>query len=124
MDAESTVRQYYEALRDGDRIAGFFADEGSSVKFGISEALHGPEEITEGLRTQTDTTTDWTVESRNLVVGERNETGWFTDEVFMAWTDTDRRVRFEFDTRWSGTLVEEGGEYQFATMHVSTAGEI
>jgi hypothetical protein len=35
----------------------------------------------------------------------------------MAWTDTDRRTRYEFETRWSGTVVD--GE--FAAMHVSTA---
>ncbi|MFC7154242.1 nuclear transport factor 2 family protein [Halomarina halobia] len=122
MDAETTVREYYAALRNGDPLAPFFLDAPSVVKFGLSERLAGYDEIAAGLREQTRTTTDWVVGSSNLAVERRDDAGWFSDDVFLAWTDVDRGVRFEFDTRWSGTLVRDGG-WRFAGMHVSTARE-
>jgi hypothetical protein len=124
MSAEGTVEDYYEALRSGDPLAPFFADRETTVKFGISETLRGGPEVAEGLRTQTATTTGWHVESRHLVVGEREGWAFFTDEVFMAWTDTEKRVRYEFETRWSGTLERHDGGWRFVAMHVSTAGDL
>jgi len=135
--AESAVRAYYEGLRDGDPLGPFFAD-GKVVKVGISERLVGSDEVREGLREQTRTTTDWTVESSDLRVTEREGYAWFADRVAMGWTDTDRRIRYEFDTRWSGTLERRadgdatGGDttadtdapWHFVGMHVSTAGEL
>ena len=121
--AEAAVRNYYDALRGGEPLAPFFADDDLTVKFGISETLRGGEAVSEGLREQTSTTTDWQVDSQSPVVGEREDWAWFTDEVFMAWTDTERRVRYEFDTRWSGTLERREDGWRFVSMHVSTAGE-
>ncbi|PSQ02836.1 hypothetical protein BRC94_00900 [Halobacteriales archaeon QS_5_70_17] len=143
MDVEDTVRAYYEALRRGEPLSPFFVEGPDVVKFGISERLEGSEAVAEGLRAQTQTTDGWVVESSNLVAADRGDHGWFSDEVFMAWTDRERSVRYEFDTRWSGTLVRvEGGkrgpgdendgapapdsapgEWRFAGMHVSTARE-
>ena len=135
MDAESTVRAYYEALRTGEPLYPFFAREASTVKFGIGERLTGFEEIREGLREQTETTEGWTVESDRLVVAERDAHAWFADDVFMAWNDRERGVRYEFETRWSGTLErrEDSPEidgasaldtdWRFVGMHVSTEGE-
>jgi len=121
MDAAATVRTYYEALRDGEPLGPFFAD--AVVKVGISERLVGHDAVVAGLREQTRTTTDWTVESRDLRVTERNCHAWFADDVRMAWTDTERTIRHEFDTRWTGTL-EHDEEWQFVGMHVSTAGDL
>jgi len=118
-DPADFVRDYYGALRDGDPLAPYFADRETTVKFGISETLTGGDDVGEGLREQTATTTDWHVDSRNLVADSHGDVAWFADDVFLAWTDTDRGIRFEFDTRWSGTLVAEDG-WQFAGMHVST----
>lgn len=128
MDAESTVRAYYDALRAGEPLYPFFARFDSTVKFGIGERLTGYDEIREGLRTQTETTDGWTVESDRLVVTERDDHAWFSDDVHMAWTDTDRDRHYEFDTRWSGTLQRRGGDealdtpWRFVGMHVSTPG--
>ncbi|MEF8782601.1 MAG: nuclear transport factor 2 family protein [Haloarculaceae archaeon] len=124
MDAETTVREYYETLRAGDPLSPYFADDERAVKFGISETLRGGPAIAEGLREQTETTAGWEVESQNLVVGEREGWAHFADEVFMAWTDTEKRIRYEFDTRWSGTLEQCDGGWQFVAMHVSTAGDL
>ncbi len=142
MNAAATIREYYDALRTGDPLGPFFADGDATddeiVKFGISERLVGADEIAARLREQTATTTDWTVDSRELRVTERSCHAWFSDDVFMAWTDTDRQIRFEFETRWSGTLEardEDGApvadpssrdevEWRFVGMHVSTAGSI
>jgi len=150
MNAAETVRSYYDALRDGDPLGTYFAGEragdGELVKFGISERLIGSGAIRDGLREQTETTTDWAVESRALRTTERDRHAWFSDDVAMAWTDLDRGTRFEFDTRWSGTLEwrdapdhsldgeNDGGEHdgdedgtagwRFVGMHVSTAGDI
>jgi hypothetical protein len=124
MTVEETVRTYYETLEAGEALAPFFADDDRTVKFGLSETLRGGEAVTAGLRSQTERTTDWHIESRELVVGEREAWAWFTDEVFMAWTDTERRIRYEFDTRWSGTLERRDDEWQFVAMHVSTAGDL
>jgi hypothetical protein len=134
MDAEATVRAYYDALRAGDPLYPFFAREESVVKFGIGERLPGFEAVREGLAEQTETTQDWTVESDCLVVTERDEHAWFSDDVVMAWTDTERGIRYEFDTRWSGTLARRGDtrvgeapeaatDWRFVGMHVSTEGD-
>jgi len=124
------VRDYYADLRAGEPLAPYFRAKPTTVKYGISETLVGYEAVAEGLREQRRTTTDWAVESRGLTTGAREPTradetgdedrpacGWFADDVFMAWTDTDAGIRYEFDTRWSGTVVDGA----FATMHVSVA---
>jgi hypothetical protein len=120
MTVADTIGAYYDALRAGDPLAPFFLDSPETVKFGLSERLDGADAVEEGLRSQTETTREWVVESSALVTGTRGEAGWFADDVFMGWTDTERAVRFEFDTRWSGTLVSADGEWRFAAMHVST----
>jgi hypothetical protein len=131
--AAATVRAYYDALVAEEPLGPFFAD-GEVVKFGISETLVGGEAVREGLREQSRTTTDWVVESEGLRVTEREGHAWFGDHVAMAWTDTERDRRHEFETRWSGTLERRSGDgepttdpaapWQFVGMHVSTAGEL
>ena len=134
MDAESTVRAYYDALRAGDPLYPFFAREDSTVKFGIGERLTGYGEVHEGLAEQTEITEAWTVESEALVVTERDAHAWFSDDVYMAWTDTEGGTRYEFDTRWSGTLERRDAagaaeglpvdtDWRFVGMHVSTEGD-
>jgi len=132
MDAEATVRAYYDALRAGDALAPFFAREATPVKFGIGERLRGFEEIEAGLAEQTETTDEWVVDSDRLRVTERDGHAWFSDEVEMAWTDLGTGHRYEFDTRWSGTLERRpsaetadtaaGTPWRFVGMHVSTPG--
>ena len=128
MDAESTVRAYYDALRGGDPLYPFFADESTTVKFGIGERLTGYEAVRAGLAEQTETTDDWTVESRRLVVSGTDGHAWFSDDVSMAWTDTEADHRHEYDTRWSGALqrrrdnADLGTPWRFVGMHVSTEG--
>lgn len=128
MDARSTVREYYDALRTGDPLAPYFAEEHGSdddfVKFGISERLVGSEQIHTGLRSQTETTANWTVTSHALRVCERGTHAWFSDTVSMDWTGTESGKRHEFDTRWSGTLTGSSDRWQFVGMHVSTADEL
>jgi len=125
MDARTTVTEYYEALRTGEPLGPYFADERTEddqfVKFGLSERLVGSEEIRDGLTSQTEITTDWAVTSHALRVSERDRQAWFSDRVSMGWTDTDARLRYEFDTRWSGTLEATASGWQFVGMHVSTA---
>jgi uncharacterized protein YhdP len=122
MDSEATIRAYYETLRQGEPLYPFFAESDDIVKFGISERLTGYDEVEDGLKEQTRTTDGWTVESSDLRVSEREDRyAWFSDDVFMAWTDTERRIRYEFDTRWSGSLERHNDEWRFVAMHVSTA---
>jgi hypothetical protein len=104
MSAGDRVRAYYDALRGGEPLAPFFAPVDGAVKVGISERLVGGEAVADGLADQTERTTDWSVDSRDLRVTEREGHAWFGDRVSLAWTDTERRIRYEFDTRWSGTL--------------------
>jgi len=129
MDAAATIRAYYDALRAGEPLAPFFARDEEIVKFGIGERLEGFSAIEAGLRAQTETTEGWTVESDRLRVTEREAHAWFSDSVYMAWTDRERGVRFEFDSRWSGTLERrpEAAElpetpWRFVGMHVSVPG--
>ncbi|MFB6142768.1 MAG: nuclear transport factor 2 family protein [Halorientalis sp.] len=131
MDATRTVRDYYDALRAGDPLGPYFAETEDLVKFGVGERLAGPTTVREGLREQTARTTDWTVESDALRVTDRGCHAWFSDDVFLAWTDTEVGVRFEFDTRWSGTLERRGddgpdedGDWRFVGMHVSVPSEV
>lgn len=119
MDAEATVEAYYDALRDGEPLAPFFAERESLVKVGVSERLVGYEAVAEGLREQTATTEDWSVESHALRTTERERHAWFSDEVSLAWTDAGSGECREFETRWSGTLEARGGEWRFVDMHVS-----
>ncbi|WP_254830538.1 nuclear transport factor 2 family protein [Haloglomus salinum] len=132
--AAGTVRAYYETLRNGEPLSPYFAEAPTTVKFGVGEQLTGYESVAAGLREQTRTTDGWQVDSRRLVVEERDCHAWFSDDVFMAWTDTEKRVRYEFDTRWSGTLerkdsdaaddtTDDGPAWLFTGMHVSTAVE-
>ena len=129
---ESVVRDYYDALRNGDPLEPYFLADESTVKFGLSEALFGESEVSDALQEQTETTTEWAVESRSLTVTDRDGAATFADEVTMAWTDIESGERRRFETRWSGTLVRleeeptRAGEHewQFATMHVSTAEDL
>lgn len=128
--AAETIESYYDALRAGDPLGPFFADAPGMVKFGVGETLVGADDIVAGLRDQTETTTDWTVESRNLTVTERDDHAWFSDEVGMAWHDVDAGREYSFDSRWSGTLErrtgdESGGsaEWFFVGVHVSAVPE-
>ena len=147
--AEGTIREYYDALGAGEPLHPFFAERGPIVKVGIGERMVGADAVADGLREQTRTTTGWEVESRDLHVDsvgvtDRNSDdggvkyladdpqegddvkptfAWFGDDVFMGWMDTERGIRFEFDTRWSGAMARLEGEWRFVEMHVSTAGE-
>jgi len=123
MTVEARIREYYEALRAGEPLSPFFAAGEDVVKFGITERLTGFEEIEAGLRDQTRTTTDWTVESSNLRVVERADHAWFSDDVAMAWTHVPTDRGLAFDTRWSGTLERRDGAWLFVGMHVSTVPE-
>lgn len=123
MDAEATVRDYYDALRNGEPLVPYFATADSLVKFGISETLVGGEPVAEGLREQTRRTEDWTVRSQALRVTERDRHAWFSDEVQMAWTDAEAGEEYSFDSRWSGTLEDRDG-WTFVGMHVSAAREL
>ncbi len=118
----ATVREYYAALRAGEPLAPFFLADGTTAKVGVSEHLVGHEAVAAGLAEQTETTTDWTVDSQALRAGRQADTGWFSDRVEMAWTGAER---YEFETRWTGALVRrpgspsDGHEWSFVTMHVS-----
>ncbi len=122
-NAEATVRTYYEALRQGEPLHPYFADDGSLVKFGISEQLTGYKAVAEGVREQTRHSEEWTVTSHELRVTERDRHAWFSDTVRMAWTDTTTGMRHGFDARWSGTLEDRDG-WKFVGMHVSAPQKI
>jgi len=118
----ATIRDYYEALRRGEPLYPYFAEEPATTKFGVSEALFGHEAVGEGLREQSRTTEDWTVESRRLRVSRDGDCAWFADLVDLAWTaDGDRR---SFRTRWSGGLRRCESEWVFVGMHVSVAHDL
>jgi len=123
MDAERTVLDYHDALRDAEPLSPYFAEDEGTVKYGVSETLVGYDAVSDGLRRQTRRTEDWKVESRALRVTERDAYAWFTDSVGMAWTDTDRDRRYGFDSRWSGTL-ERRDDWVFVGMHVSVPGDL
>ena len=123
MDAEATVRSYYDALRDGDDLPPYFAPDDALVKVGISERLSEYDAVAEGLREQTRTTEKWTVRSHDLRVTERERHAWFSDDVYMAWTDVETGARKAFDARWSGTLEDRDG-WVLVGMHVSAPREL
>jgi len=124
MSVEETVSDYYEALRRGEPLYPYFVESPETYKAAISTAYKGYDAVAEGLREQSRTTTDWTVDSRSLSVVERDEWGTFDDEVGLAWTRTADDERREFDTRWSGTLEARDGEWLVLELHVSTASAI
>lgn len=120
MDAEATVRDYYEALRRGEPLSPYFVERADVVKVGVGERLVGADAVAEGLREQSRTTEDWTIDSRDLGVREAGAVAWFTDRVGLAWHDRERGADVAFDTRWSGPMERVDGEWLFAGMHVST----
>ena len=131
MTPEETVRAYYDALRAGDPLAPFFVESPNVVKFGVGERLTGYAEVAAGLREQTRTTEDWTVESRDLRTVRRGADdpadathAAFSDDVRMAWYDAEVFREHDYDTRWSGTLTrlaDADREWGFVGMHVSVA---
>ncbi len=124
-DAEETITAYYAALRNGESLSSFFAEAPGSIKIGLSERLVGYADVAAGLSEQTATTDDWTVESNELSVSVDGNLAWFSDQVSMAWTDTQTDTSYEFDTRWTGTLKrrENAEEWQFVSLHVSAPTE-
>jgi hypothetical protein len=125
MDARATILEYYDSLRHGAPLDTFVAEDRTAddaiVKFGISERLVGADSVQAGLRDQTASTTDWTVDSHDLRVTQRDSVAWFSDDVRLAWEEGDRH--HEFDTRWSGTLERRDGDWSFVGLHVSVATE-
>jgi len=125
--AENRIRAYYDALRGGEPLYPFFAEDDEIVKYGITEKLTGYDEIEAGLRAQTATTDDWTVESDALVVTERGDHAWFADDVRMAWRDVESGREYDFESRWSGTLERRSRDddptWRFVGMHVSAVPE-
>lgn len=121
MSADARIEEYYESLRRGDPLAPFFLESPATVKVGIGERLLGHESVAAGLREQSRTTEDWTVESADLRVETDGDAAWFADAVRMGWDDAPDDRRLQFETRWTGTLVRRDDEWFFATMHVSAS---
>ncbi|WP_380677567.1 nuclear transport factor 2 family protein [Salinigranum sp. GCM10025319] len=123
MSVRETVRDYYEALRRGEPLYPYFAERPDVVKVGVFSRLVGGDAVAEGLREQSRTTDDWTVDSRDLRVTERDDHTRFTDVVDLAWVDTADGASYAFETRWSGVLEPRGDgderEWVFVDMHVS-----
>lgn len=67
MSAEETVLDYYEALRRGEPLYSYFAEDADTWKAAISAEHEGYDAVAEALREQTRVTGDWTVESRGAV---------------------------------------------------------
>lgn len=124
MSLANRIRAYYQTLRDGGDLAGYFGAEPRPVKFGISETLEGYDAIERGLSAQTHTTEDWEVTSHRLATGTQGDVGWFSDHVTLRWHDRETDRHHEWDTRWSGTLIRNGGQWQFVRMHVSASNTL
>ena len=121
MTPEETVRAYYDTLRDGEPLAPYFVESPDVVKFGVGERLTGYADVARGLREQTRMTEDWTVESAALRVVDRGDHAALSDDVRLAWFDTESFREYDYDTRWSGTLtrVDDDREWKFLGLHVS-----
>lgn len=124
-DAESTITAYYDALRDGESLSAFFAEAPNTVKVGLSERLVGYADVASGLSEQTATTASWTVDSQDLSVSSHEDLAWFSDQVSLAWTDTQANTDYAFETRWTGTLKqrESDDQWRFVCLHVSAPNE-
>ena len=123
MSAEDAVLDYYEALRRGEPLYPYFRESADTWKAAISTTYDGYDAVAAALREQTRTTTDWSVGSDGPAVVQREDWASFHDDVALAWTrtppDDDAAARHEFETRWSGTLVEHDDEWLFLELHVS-----
>jgi len=134
MSAEDAVLEYYEALRRGEPLYPYFVESPDAHKVAVSTAYDGYEAVAAALREQTRTTTDWVVDSAGPSVVAGDDWASFNDDVSLAWTRTDapdredagdgpaaddEAVGHEFETRWSGTLVERDDAWLFLELHVS-----
>jgi len=123
-DADETVTAYYDALRNGETLASFFAEAPDIIKVGLSERLVGYADVADGLSEQTASTDDWSIESHDLSVTVDEDVAWFSDQVSMAWTDIQMDTDYSFETRWTGLLKQRAeGEWQFVSLHVSAPNE-
>jgi hypothetical protein len=124
-DAESTITAYYDALRDGESLSAFFAEAPNTVKIGLSERLVGYADVASGLSEQTATTASWSVDSQALSVTDHADLAWFSDQVSLAWTDTQADTDYAFETRWTGTLERRASDdrWQFVCLHVSAPNQ-
>lgn len=121
MSAEDLVLDYYEALRRGEPLYPYFVESSDAHKVAVSTSYDGYDAIAEALRDQTRTTTDWVVDSAGPSVVAGDDWASFHDDVSLAWTETtdDEAAGHEFETRWSGTLVERDDAWLFLELHVS-----
>ncbi|WP_227131272.1 hypothetical protein [Halorubellus salinus] len=124
MSAEDAVLDYYEALRRGEPLYPYFRESPDTWKAAISTTYDGYDAVAAALREQTRTTTDWSVGSDGPAVVQGEEWASFNDAVSLAWTRTSddddaTATRHEFETRWSGTLVDHDDEWSFLELHVS-----
>lgn len=119
MSVDATIRDYYESLRRGEPLYPYFRESPATVKVGVGERLVGYDAVAEGLREQSRTTDDWTVESRALLTEADGDHGRFADAVRLEWRDVEADRRRGYDTRWTGALVRRDGEWLFTAMHVS-----
>ncbi len=116
-----TIETYYETLRRGEPLTPFFSEDPQAIKLGIEETLVGYADIADGLSSQTDRTSEWTVESTSLRVTERDAFAWFHDKVRLSWHDDPTGTDESYNTRWTGTLEyrEPVDRWQFVSLHVS-----
>jgi len=132
MDPAATIRAYYESLRRGEPISTHFVADPNAVKFGITERLIGFEAIAEGLRSRTETATDWHVESHGLTVGERHAHGTRRSGTLERRDEHDVGTRFDEDDENRDCEPEDGDarrrtngtEWAFVSMHVSRSASL
>ncbi|MGM0604932.1 MAG: nuclear transport factor 2 family protein [Halobacteriota archaeon] len=125
MTATSTIEAYYDALRCGEPLTPFFLEAPSTVHIDVGETLVGYANVADTLATQTDRTSEWTLDTAGPSVTERDSFAWFHDEVTLGWVDERTHTDHQYETRWTGTLEyrDRNNGWRFVSLHVSVPVE-
>lgn len=121
MNAEETVKTYFEALTatDADKLIALISPADHFVKIGTDEGefIEGGSGVADYYRHHAESTTHFTIETQHLDVQERDATAWFyTRQVWtLEWQGHPETLAM----RLTGVLEKERNTWQFVQIHAS-----
>ena len=121
MDAYNTVKNYFDALVEGDapRLIEMMASADYYVKIGtdVGEFVEGGETAIDYYQHHAASTEDFTIMCEHLDVQERGDVAWFyTRQIWrLKWKGAFEQLAM----RMTGVLEKEDGRWKFVQIHAS-----
>ncbi len=121
MNAEETIRVYFDALTrgDADRLIDIISDADHFVKIGTDagEFVEGGDGVAEYYRHHVSSTEDFAIDFGHLDIQERESTAWFYTR--QTWHVTWQGRRETLAMRLTGILEKEEAVWKFVQIHAS-----